>query len=332
MTEQDTHLIWVLADDRAGNVNQAIGVAEALAQPFKRIDIGYTKWARLPNFIRGSSLIGVDMSSRTRLTAPWPDLVISAGRRTAPIARWIKKQSRGHSRICQIMRPDGGEGAFDLIAVPAHDQITIRENIVEIPGAPHRVTETRLLIEADQWRPVFKGLPSPRFAVIVGGNTKKTTFTSVMADELISKAIEAAQAVDGSLMVTTSRRTGSENEALIARRLEASGLAYHYHDWTSQNENPYFGYLALADVVIVTDDNPRTEDAAAIRAEVLAGAKGATEIADRKQAIEEAVKSLKPGDVLLVAGKGHEREQIIGDTVRPFSDFDAVRAALEEAA
>ncbi|RCK44572.1 mitochondrial fission ELM1 family protein [Thalassospira profundimaris] len=255
MTEQDTHLIWVLADDRAGNVNQAIGVAEALAQPFKRIDIGYTKWARLPNFIRGSSLIGVDMSSRTRLTAPWPDLVISAGRRTAPIARWIKKQSRGHSRICQIMRPDGGEGAFDLIAVPAHDQITIRENIVEIPGAPHRVTETRLLIEADQWRPVFKGLPSPRFAVIVGGNTKKTTFTSVMADELISKAIEAAQAVDGSLMVTTSRRTGSENEALIARRLEASGLAYHYHDWTSQNENPYFGYLALADVVIVTGDS-----------------------------------------------------------------------------
>ncbi|MDG4719141.1 MULTISPECIES: mitochondrial fission ELM1 family protein [Thalassospira] len=255
MSEQDTHLIWVLADDRAGNVNQAIGVAEALAQPFKRIDIGYTKLARLPNIIRGTSLMGVDVPSRTRLVAPWPDLVISAGRRTAPIARWIKKQSRGHTRICQIMRPDCGEGAFDLIAVPAHDRMTIRENILEIPGAPHRVTETRLLIEADTWRPQFKGLPTPRFAVIVGGNTKKSVFTRDMADELISKAIEAARAVDGSLMVTTSRRTGPENEALIAERLETSGLTYHLHDWMSKNENPYFGYLALADVLIVTGDS-----------------------------------------------------------------------------
>lgn len=255
MSEQDTHLIWVLADDRAGNVNQAIGVAEALAQPFKRLDIGYTKLARLPNIIRGASLMGVDVASRIRLVAPWPDLVISAGRRTAPIARWIKKQSRGHSRICQIMRPDCGESAFDLIAVPAHDQMAIRENIVEIPGAPHRVTETRLLIEADKWRPQFKGLPAPRFAVIIGGNTRKTVFTRDMADELISKAIKAARAVDGSLMVTTSRRTGPENVALIAERLKASGLTYHLHDWMSQSENPYFGYLALADVVIVTGDS-----------------------------------------------------------------------------
>ncbi|PKR47648.1 mitochondrial fission ELM1 family protein [Thalassospira povalilytica] len=255
MSEQDTHLIWVLADDRAGNINQAIGVAEALAQPFKRVDIGYTKLARLPNIIRGASLIGVDVPSRMRLVAPWPDLVISAGRRTAPVARWIKKQSRGHTRICQIMRPDSGESAFDLIAVPAHDRMALRENILEIPGAPHRVTETRLLIEADAWRPHFKGLPAPRFAVIVGGSTKKTTFTRDMADELISRAIDAARAVDGSLLVTTSRRTGPENEELIAERLAASGLGYHLHDWTSQDENPYFGYLALADVLIVTGDS-----------------------------------------------------------------------------
>ncbi|WP_033067055.1 mitochondrial fission ELM1 family protein [Thalassospira australica] len=255
MSDQDTHLIWVLADDRAGNVSQAVGVAEALAQPFKRVDIGYTKLARLPNIIRGASLIGIDEVSKNRLVAPWPDLVISAGRRTAPVARWIKKQSRGHTRICQIMRPDGGENAFDLIAVPAHDRMTVRENIVELPGAPHRVTETRLLVEADKWRAHFKGLPGPRFAVIIGGSTKKTTFTRAMAEEVISRAIEAASAVDGSLLVTTSRRTGRDCEELIADRLAASGVAYHLHDWTSQDENPYFGYLALADVLIVTSDS-----------------------------------------------------------------------------
>ena len=255
MSEQDTHLIWVLADDRAGNINQAIGVAEALAQPFKRVDIEYTKLARLPNILRGASLLGVDDGTRARLTTPWPDLVIAAGRRTAPVARWIKKQSRGHTRICQIMRPDSGEKDFDLIAVPAHDQMPARENVLEIPGAPHRITETRLLIEADNWRSHFKGLPGPRFAVIVGGSSKKTTFTADMADDLISHAIDAAKAVDGSLLVTTSRRTGRENEQLIADRLAQSGVSYHLHDWTSDAENPYFGYLALADVLIVTGDS-----------------------------------------------------------------------------
>ena len=118
------------------------------------------------------------------------------------------------------MRPDGFESAFDLIAVPAHDRSVIRENIVEIPGAPHRVTESRLLIEADKWRPHFKGLPEPKFALIIGGSTKRTTFTKDMAEQLIDKAVEAASAVNGSLLVTTSRRTGVENEALIAERAE----------------------------------------------------------------------------------------------------------------
>jgi UDP-N-acetylmuramoyl-L-alanyl-D-glutamate--2,6-diaminopimelate ligase len=98
-----------------------------------------------------------------------------------------------------------------------------------------------------------------------------------------------------------------------------------------RGKRPQMGEIAseLADVVIVTDDNPRTEDAAAIRAEVLAGAKGATEIADRKKAIEQAVQSLKPGDVLLVAGKGHEDYQIIGTTKHHFSDHEVVEAAVK---
>lgn len=85
---------------------------------------------------------------------------------------------------------------------------------------------------------------------------------------------------------------------------------------------------ANADVVYVTDDNPRTEDAAAIRREVLAGAVGAIEIADRAEAIAMAIKNLKLGDTLLVAGKGHERGQIIGHVTKPFSDHDAVAAAI----
>jgi UDP-N-acetylmuramoyl-L-alanyl-D-glutamate--2,6-diaminopimelate ligase len=89
---------------------------------------------------------------------------------------------------------------------------------------------------------------------------------------------------------------------------------------------------AKADRVIVTDDNPRSEDAAAIRAAILAAAAGATEIGDRGEAIRRAVAELAPGDVLLIAGKGHETGQIIGDRIIPFSDHEAVATALKELA
>ncbi len=99
-----------------------------------------------------------------------------------------------------------------------------------------------------------------------------------------------------------------------------------------RGKRPLMGQIAVekADAVIVTDDNPRSEDPAAIRAEILAGAPGAREIGDRALAIRTAVKDLRPGDVLVVAGKGHETGQIIGDRTLPFSDHDEVRAAIAE--
>jgi UDP-N-acetylmuramoyl-L-alanyl-D-glutamate--2,6-diaminopimelate ligase len=97
-----------------------------------------------------------------------------------------------------------------------------------------------------------------------------------------------------------------------------------------RGKRPIMGAISAkrADVTIVTDDNPRTEEPAAIRAEILAAAPGAIEIGDRAEAIREAVSRMQPGDVVLVAGKGHETGQIIGQTVRPFSDHDCLREAL----
>jgi UDP-N-acetylmuramoyl-L-alanyl-D-glutamate--2,6-diaminopimelate ligase len=95
-------------------------------------------------------------------------------------------------------------------------------------------------------------------------------------------------------------------------------------------KRPIMGAIATenADRVIVTDDNPRSEDPAKIRAAILDAAKGATEIGDRAAAIRAAIEGLQPGDALLVAGKGHETGQIVGDRVLPFSDHDAVAAVL----
>jgi UDP-N-acetylmuramoyl-L-alanyl-D-glutamate--2,6-diaminopimelate ligase len=96
-------------------------------------------------------------------------------------------------------------------------------------------------------------------------------------------------------------------------------------------KRPIMGRIAAenADRVIVTDDNPRSEQASAIRAAILAAAPGASEIGDRAEAIRAGIAALKAGDVLLIAGKGHEVGQIIGDRIVPFSDHEAVAAALQ---
>ena len=97
-------------------------------------------------------------------------------------------------------------------------------------------------------------------------------------------------------------------------------------------KRPMMGSIAaqMADRVIVTDDNPRSENPAAIRAAILRAAPGASEIGDRGEAIRASIAALKAGDVLLIAGKGHESGQIIGDRVLPFSDHQAVAQALGE--
>ena len=89
-----------------------------------------------------------------------------------------------------------------------------------------------------------------------------------------------------------------------------------------RGKRPEMGRVAttLSDVVIVTDDNPRSEDPARIRADIMAGASGATEVPGRREAIAEAIRIAREGDIVLVAGKGHETGQIIGDKVLPFDD------------
>ena len=101
-----------------------------------------------------------------------------------------------------------------------------------------------------------------------------------------------------------------------------------------RGKRPLMGEVAAAkaDRIVVTDDNPRSEEPAAIRAAIIAVAPGAVEIGDRREAIRSAIADLRTGDVLLIAGKGHETGQIIGDRVVPFSDHEEVAAALKELA
>lgn len=244
--------VWVLADDRTGNVNQCLGVAEALGGPFEVKNISYTIFAGLPNMFLGSTLLGITYAARQALYPPLPELVIAAGRRTAPVARNIKRRSLGQAMIVHLMDPGRPHGDFDLIAMPRHDGYRRRgRNIVWITGAPHRVEPTRLQSEALRWRASIGHLPRPWIAVLVGGADKDTRFDDAVAARLGRSVSEIAHRSGGSLLVTTSRRTPHRGAALVSS-LTAPAFV---HVWTPSGRNPFFGFLGVADYIVVTGDS-----------------------------------------------------------------------------
>jgi UDP-N-acetylmuramoyl-L-alanyl-D-glutamate--2,6-diaminopimelate ligase len=182
---------------------------------------------------------------------------------------------------------------------------------------------------------VENALVAAGFAIATGG-----------AADAVFSALESLQGAKGRLELVGSRngapifvdyahKPDALVKALEALRPYVRGrlvVVFGAGGDRDQGKRPLMGAIAAAnaDRVIVTDDNPRTEDPAAIRAAILAAAPGAVEIADRGTAIGRAVAHLQQGDVLLVAGKGHESGQIVGSRVLPFSDHEAIAAALKE--
>lgn len=244
--------IWLLTDDRMGNVNQLLGIAEALNHPFERKEIRYTNRVKLPNFLRGSSLIGITAESKKSLTPPWPDVVLSAGRRSYPVALYIHKKSQGKTKIVQLMNPGSfGFKKATLIALPQHDKTPpYTQNVVRILGAPHRVTAQKLQNERDKWHETFKNFPHPRLSVIVGGATKDKPFTIEMATQLVAdiKALKPA-----SILLTTSRRTPADVINTLQSHL--TDCPIFFYKFGDAGDNPYFGLLAQGDSILVTGDS-----------------------------------------------------------------------------
>ncbi len=244
--------IWALLDDRAGNRSQCLGVAESLGLRFETRDLQYTVAAALPNVVMGASFAGLTAGSRAHLAPSWPDVIVAAGRRTAPVARRIKRLNGGHTFLTQIMYPGAaGAGEFDLIAAPRHDERPGSPGLIHTTGAPHRLTPARLEEAARQWQERLADLPRPRVALAVGGSTRRRRFTGDMARELGRTANDVTADAGGSLLVSTSRRTGEAADTLIGQ----ISVATHVYRWGDSGDNPYLGHLGLADAIIVTGDS-----------------------------------------------------------------------------
>lgn len=243
--------VWVLADDRPGNANQALGVAEALGWPFEVKPIRYGRLADLPNLLLGASTLGLTGQSKATLVPPWPDLVIAAGRRTAPVARWLKRRNP-HTFAVQMMWPGSARG-LDLIAVPEHDEVPARSGVIRTLGAAHRLQRRSLLAAAEALEPRISLLPKPRVACLVGGTSRHAEFTPEDARRLVQEAGRLAEERGGSLLVSTSRRTGPACEQAIEQA--GAPVPLWLYKFGAGGENPYLGLLGSADAVVVTADS-----------------------------------------------------------------------------
>ncbi|GGG26609.1 hypothetical protein GCM10010964_13180 [Caldovatus sediminis] len=239
--------VLVLADPRAGTAAQALGIAERLGEPFRTIPLAWSALAGLP--FPWPTLAGLATGPRraVRELAPTPRLVISAGRRAAPVALWLKRH-RG-ARTVHCMRPGPGAARFDLLVLGRHDAPREAPNLLPVLGAVHRVTAARLAEARAEWAEALTLLPSPRVALLLGGPSR-----AVGLDPAVAAALGARVAgFAGSVLATASRRTGAAaTEALSAA---ISSVPHRLYRWGEMGPNPYLGFLAWADAVVVSGDS-----------------------------------------------------------------------------
>ncbi len=248
--------IWILADNRPGTFSQSIGLAEEIGIAYKIITLNYSIFSLLPNFLLSDSLIRIPSELREKITQMGylPKIIISAGRRSAPIALNLKAQSQNRTKVIQIMNPNLDFAKFDFVILPQHDGITAEKfpNLITTVGALTRVDEKRLHEESQKF-PQLQKITQTKIAVMVGGSSKKTHFSDEDAKILAQTAAKIAKNMNATLLILNSRRTGSEITKTISENLDCD---FQLFDWEKLNgSNPYLAIVANADFFIVTGDS-----------------------------------------------------------------------------
>lgn len=241
---------WVITEGLKGTENQCIGVAEALRLEPRVIQVRLKQpWRSL------SPYLGFEHGAifTPRLEQPWPDILISSGRKAIAVARYIRKASAGRTFCAHLQDPRISPTQFDLVALPAHDP-TRGENVITTLGAANRITEN-VLDDAREEFLQFQDIKKPRVAVLIGGNSK----SHALSPDAMENLCEQLKALDAGLMITASRRTGEKNLQILQDRF-AGTEAYI---WDGAGNNPYFAILAWANYILVTEDSvSMTSDAA----------------------------------------------------------------------
>ena len=244
---------WVLVDDRPGNTSQSIGLANALGWPYNVVQLAFRAHAVLHNRILGASRLGLSRALSAPLDPPWPDLVIAAGRRSAPVAQWIRAQNRGRTKLVQLGRK-GGDAAhlFDLVVTPAYCQLLPHPNRIVTSKPLHTITSARLVTARKQFEERLARYDRPRVGVLVGGRSGQYDLLPRTAQKLGEDVVAFAREIGGSVLASTSRRVSARGTDAFCAALRDNDYVYR---WSDGGENPYLALLALSDILVVTGDS-----------------------------------------------------------------------------
>jgi uncharacterized protein len=250
--DQTTPRTWLILGDKAGDNAQVRIVADALGWPSVVKDLVF----RTP-YVMGkphfrASLYHVDRARSAPLEPPWPDLILTVGRRPSMAALWVKAQAQGGARLVVVGRPKRWLERFDLVIAPPQFQLPSRPNVLRLDLPLMRVDEAAVAAAAEAWRVRFADLPRPVVALLVGGPTKPYVFDDAVARRLIDQCRRIAEAEGATLYVTTSRRTPPAVVEALAAALPAGARLYR---WDAGGDNPYQALLGLADRFVVTGDS-----------------------------------------------------------------------------
>jgi mitochondrial fission protein ELM1 len=250
---------WILSEGLVGLQAQALGLAEAagLTPEMRVLRPGAPwKWVAARMWPRPLSVVAES------LRAPLPDLVIGCGGMAAAVLAALRGKSRS---VVQVQNPRMDLDRFDLIVANRHDEIA-GPNVIQTRTALHRVTPERLTAEAERWRDRLAKLPRPLVAVLLGGSNGRYRLDSGSGGKLAAGLAEMMRRDKVGVMVTPSRRTDPAVTALISGAIASLGGQV----WDGTGDNPYFGMLALADLIVVTQDSvSMISEAAATSAPVL---------------------------------------------------------------
>lgn len=241
---------WIVTEGIAGTENQCIGVADALGVTpvIKQVRLR-SPWKQLTPMLRWGNQWAIDPAGDA-LEPPWPDLLLASGRKSIPAALAIQKASKGKTFTVQIQDPRISPKNFDLVVVPQHDPAR-GENVIVTTGALHKVTPALVSSEAIKHATEYTHIPSPRMALLIGGDSKAHRLTAARTRELAAQVKNLVEKQNMGLFVTTSRRTGEENTNILQKALQDDRIAL----WDGTGDNPLFAWLGLADYILVTEDS-----------------------------------------------------------------------------
>ena len=244
-------IVWALNTGEAGMRSQARGLAAATGLTVVEKIVDVTPWLTwLPG-----NMVPAPLTSLTRgsdpLTSPWPDVVVSCGRRTTSLSIAIKRASLGRTINVHVQHPLCKPRAFDLIVSMRHDGLEA-PNVLNVDTAMHGVTAEKLNDGRAQWGPKFANLKRPLIGVILGGRNRSYRFTLERAAELINGLQRIRAATGAGIAITPSRRTEPDVVAFITEQFRQAPNTFV---WDMTGDNPYFGILGLADRLVVTSDS-----------------------------------------------------------------------------